>query len=799
VSQTCPNCGRANRDTSKFCAFCRTALNGLLPAGTVLQNRYQINSLLGAGGMGAVYLAQDQRLGPKSVALKENFDASLHAQQQFQFEAHILANLDHPNLPKVTDHFIEPSGRQYLVMEYVEGQDLDSLGKQRGPLPEKQVQAWAATLLDALHYLHSRPNPVIHRDIKPSNIKLTPQGVIKLVDFGIAKVHRPGQVTQTAARQAGSPGFAPLEQYGGGTDARSDIYSLGATLYWLLTGQTPPDAVELAGGRPLPPPRQLRPDLSPATQSLIFRAMALQADQRFQSAAEMRAALHAGPAVVPPTQTAAAPPGRRPTIPFGARLAAVGLVVLAALVLISYAVLRQVGAATPTPVAGAVATASTTPTSLPTPANTAEAATATSQAATHTAAPTSTPTTTPPPGSTATATSPPPSPSPAVPTPTLPPDSLTGLTVSTTGSAQSGIRVELRYADGTPKTSSWVGIYEQETDVSGNPVAGREITNGRTNDTGAIFFDLDPGTYAVGLGDLSGYIWGYEFNYTVQASQATILSLTLGQLAIGVRNASGQPLEGRWTAVFLQTPDISGNPIKGERINYIRTDNTGRAIYNLTSGLYAVEIGDIAGEQWGNEINHAILPGQQTTILLTLGRITVGVKNADDQPVAGRWVAIYFQEDDVSGNPIKGERIVNGRTDNAGLVSWDLTAGTYAVEIGDLLGALWGSEVNHAVQSGETTTVVLTLGRLRVGLRDSEGNAIVNRWVGLFHQEQDVTGNPVKGESITSGRTDATGLVAWDLTAGTYMIEVENIGPLYNVVIQAGETTFSDGTSSRIE
>jgi hypothetical protein len=283
----------------------------LLASGTILHNRYRIIRLLGQGGMGAVYLAEDQSLPGRLVAVKENFDPSRSAQEQFKREAVMLARLKHPNLPQVTDHFIEPSGRQYLVMDYVEGEDLDQILAQRGPLPEAEVLGWMEQVFDALEYMHrwvdtasGKPTPIIHRDIKPGNIKRTPEGRIMLVDFGIAK-YQTGAGTETGARAA-SPGFSPVEQYTGGTDACSDVYALGATLYCLLTGQVPPESPRIAAGMPLTPPRALNPRISPNTEQAILQAMQIQATNRYQAVRDLRQALVGITVVQAPQQMCAA-------------------------------------------------------------------------------------------------------------------------------------------------------------------------------------------------------------------------------------------------------------------------------------------------------------------------------------------------------------------------------------------------------------------------------------------------------------------------------------------------------------
>jgi serine/threonine-protein kinase len=270
-----------------------------LASGEQLQGgRYIIQKLLGKGGMGIVYLAADRNLPGRFVAIKENSDVSCHAQEQFQQEATILARLNHPNLPRVTDHFIEPSGQQYLVMDYIEGSDLREILKdQRGPLPERVVLAWIDQVMNALEYLHHWFNPathclspIVHCDIKPGNIKLTPNGCVVLVDFGLAKYEEVREGNNASARSV-TAGYSPVEQYTGGATVRSDIYALGATLYTLLTGQRPPDSPALTTGSHLPSPRQLNPQISCHTEQVILCAMQAQASKRYQHVAEMRTAL----------------------------------------------------------------------------------------------------------------------------------------------------------------------------------------------------------------------------------------------------------------------------------------------------------------------------------------------------------------------------------------------------------------------------------------------------------------------------------------------------------------------------
>lgn len=262
-----------------------------LAPGTIIQGRYEINRVIGIGGMGAVYRVRDTRFkdAVKWDALKEmiikfadNMDQQTRM-RNFEREANLLASLNHPLIPKVNDFFSE-SNRAYLVLDYIQGKNLeDVLMETNGFLDEQMVGGWALQICEVLEYLHSfRPLPVIFRDLKPSNVMLTPQNQTMLIDFGIAKIIQPDR----RDTMIGTEGYSPPEQYKGYVDPRSDIYALGAMLHQLLTGSDP--RLETPFTFHERPPRLLNPNISEAMEAVIMRCLAYQSDQRWQSASELR-------------------------------------------------------------------------------------------------------------------------------------------------------------------------------------------------------------------------------------------------------------------------------------------------------------------------------------------------------------------------------------------------------------------------------------------------------------------------------------------------------------------------------
>ena len=256
--------------------------SGQLEPGTLLAGRYQIERFLAGGGMGVVYIAQDQRLAERRVAIKEIFDRFTNPEERaqaieyFHREADTLAQLTHPAIPAIFDRFGE-GNCHYLVMDFIEGTNLEQeIAGQGGQLPESRVVEIGRELCDVLTYLHSFAPPIIYRDMKPGNVILRPDGRITLIDFGIARIFSP----QGKATLIGTPGFAPPEQYSGKVDERSDIYGLGATLHYILTGRDPEKHPPFS----YPPVLSEKPDASLFLAQAIDQALAYKAEERPESA-----------------------------------------------------------------------------------------------------------------------------------------------------------------------------------------------------------------------------------------------------------------------------------------------------------------------------------------------------------------------------------------------------------------------------------------------------------------------------------------------------------------------------------
>lgn len=335
----CDSCGAANRPQAIFCASCgrriyvatggsfSTTLTGLLAPRNLLNRRYRIVGQAGQGGFGAVYKAEDIAFGNRLVAVKEMSQNGLstaelaEATRAFKYEALLLAGLKHPNLPSIYDQFSE-NGRWYLVMDFIEGETLETILEQKaaggqGRLPLEQALTIAIQLCAVLDYLHTRQPPIIFRDLKPANVMLTAQGLLYLIDFGIARLFKPGQARDTAA--LGSTGYAAPEQYGKAqTTVQTDLYGLGATLHQMLTGDDPSDSpFHFAPLHDYPEVPHLAPLLAQLLELTVSKrpASAALVRQHLQEIASHYQQLTSALAVAAGTPASAAPGGRRATPP----------------------------------------------------------------------------------------------------------------------------------------------------------------------------------------------------------------------------------------------------------------------------------------------------------------------------------------------------------------------------------------------------------------------------------------------------------------------------------------------------
>jgi serine/threonine-protein kinase len=306
----CPFCHKPNQAAARFCQHCGRDI--------VLNNEassdgreYVITRVIKEGGQGAVYEALRRPDDGHRYAIKEMLDRvddpreRAEAVARFNAEAELLQGLDHPRIPRIYSHFTD-SGRHYLAMDFIEGEDLEDIEKRQGAIPERQVLTWADQICDVLGYLHRKG--LVYRDMKPSNVMIERDGSVKLIDFGIAKVFKPTE----RGTQIGTPGYAPPEQYQGIATPASDIYALGATLHHLLTGRDPRDDKPFD----FPPPRDLNPNVSRRTSDAIVGALKMKPEERWGSVAELRALLRPLSGALPPVQVRVSPPtGAMPASP----------------------------------------------------------------------------------------------------------------------------------------------------------------------------------------------------------------------------------------------------------------------------------------------------------------------------------------------------------------------------------------------------------------------------------------------------------------------------------------------------
>ncbi|MGE5334365.1 MAG: protein kinase domain-containing protein [Nitrososphaerota archaeon] len=306
---SCARCGHQLPPDALFCPGCGVSVQGRsasqrdlhrpgrIPPGTLLRQRYYIERKLAQGGHSAVYLARDTFDSGTPVALKEMRETQQTPEERdsainsFMREERMLAALKHPALARVHDIFVE-DGHHYLVMEYVPGYTLeDEMMALQHPVEWTRVVGWGIALCDVLAYLHRQQPPIVYRDLKPPNVMLTPEGQLKLIDFGIARWFYSSRSRDTS--QLGTDGYAPPEQYAGRSEPRSDLYALGASLYHLMTGRVPESAPQRMNSQPLTAMRALVPGIPEAVERVVQQAMSLAAADRFVSAEKMGEALEA--------------------------------------------------------------------------------------------------------------------------------------------------------------------------------------------------------------------------------------------------------------------------------------------------------------------------------------------------------------------------------------------------------------------------------------------------------------------------------------------------------------------------
>ena len=709
-------------------------------AATRAFGRFQLIRMLGQGGFGEVWLAYDPQMEAQ-IALKvlhQGLMSDGHFVKSVQREASLTQKIDHPNVVKI--HEIgETAGRMYIAMAYIDGPTLAETIETGRRWSIDQVIMLVSQVASALDATHAQG--VVHRDVKPANILIDAEGHAHLVDFGLAHAAMSSIGASANSVGMGTAAYMSPEQAGGQAgDRRADIYSLGVIAYELLTGQLPFRADTLMGymmahqNESPPYPSKFNPGISRNLQDVILKALEKDPNNRYKAAGAFSAALQKA-ATRKFRKARTRPPSKVGRV---LRWAMVLLLLLglpigafaSGLVPLPPSIRERVAPIPPTatedvPQATAAApdTATSTPTEAPSATPTPED-TATPEPKPEDPTPTMTTT----PTATATATATPtdtPTPT-ATPEPEAPLDaegeipSAYALQVID-GSTESGkgkLVVQIMYGDGRPLTNHMVRVYSQKQDISGNWVMDTRLAERRTDNAGLVEFSLQPGEFIVRT-DYPGYNWGNSIDtqglhsVPLEVGRVTQLRLSLGHLVVGFRRGDGSAISNQLVRIYRQKLDVGGQwVVDGSPIREGRTDNSGSVGFTMVPGRYIIR-SDFAGYNWGNAydvkglVGFAVPPGQVSPMIYDLGRLVVGLTGSDGSALTNKLVRVYLQRLDLNGNPVVGSEAGSGRTDNAGMLNFNLTHGLYAVRIDDNYVFNIPLESGKITQyDGQTATVV---------------------------------------------------------------------------------------------
>ncbi len=711
----------------------------------IIGKRYRIVRELGSGGMATVYLAEDKVL-KRQVAVKMIKTDAIAPNQlkntriRFQREGqHLVRMSETPGIVNIYD-VGEQRGTPYIVMSYMPGGSLrQHLGK---PLPLSKAIRMLLPVMNALTLVHQQG--IIHRDLKPGNILLDRYGNLAIADFGIAKAFESQDTALTATGLGvGTAAYMAPEQYHGEVSEQSDLYALGVILYEMVTGAkpfrgaTPSKIFEQQVQGEIIDPRQFAGNLPEDLVHILQKALAFDRKDRYASVEALKTALL--PLMTPADAAEAAsllqgtrtspqggdskqtilPPAPEkemhhtpapPTSEFAKKkskkwLTATiigGIFLLAVCVIGGVVALRLWEAsidnqqatrdsaiaqqvqlsATPEAQEPGSITESQEALLIPDEQNPQEEAQET------TPTPTATTTYTSQPSPTATVT--------ATPTPAagekeqVPPGS--GVTI-TQQNGSTGLDVYLYRGDGSAISNKYVTVHTQKSDLSGNWVTDERVCTGYTDNAGRVQCDLVAGHYIV-VAEFSGYNWGSasdkygEADIPVEQGSRTQMVLRLGRLRVGFVRGDGSVVNNKYVTVHTQRKDITDEWVTDNRVGTGYTDNTGEVVFDLTPGNYVIA-SEFNGYNWGDavgtmgESNIPVKAGEVTQLVVHLGRMVVAVKDANGNPVNNKYISLYFQTTDASGNPATGSRISTAYTDNTGTVSFDLTPGVYAVRYDD--------------------------------------------------------------------------------------------------------------------